>query len=324
MSSNVDHEETGSRLAIVVPCYNEHESIEHAAKELLGIISTLANDGKLSPSSFILFVDDGSNDGSWAVIDRLHRDNKAVKGLKLSRNFGHQAALLAGLMESKDACDAAISIDADLQQDPLAIAQFVDEFRGGAHVVLGVRRDRNTDGGIKRYSASGFYLLMKIMGVNTLPNHADYRLLSKKALAALALYPEPNIFLRATCLQLGFPVATVMFDVSQRKYGETKYSLRKMLRLAIHGITSFSVVPLRMVAITGVLVFSLSLMMMGYVVWSALVVGDTVPGWASTALPIYFIGGVQLLCLGVVGEYVGQVYTTVKRRPRWISEHKLG
>jgi len=311
------------RLAIVVPCYNESESVDHAAAELLRIVGGLAERGEVARDSYVLFVDDGSRDDTWERIERLNRGDRAVKGLKLSRNFGHQAALLAGLMECRADCDASISIDADLQQDPLAIGRFVEEFRKGSDVVLGVRTDRSADTGTKKLTAVGFYRLMNAMGVSTIPNHADYRLLSRKALEALALFPEPNIFLRATCLQLGFRVAMVRFQVSERRFGQTKYSLRKMLRLALHGITSFSVVPLRMVATIGVVLFTLSLAMAGYVAWRALVVGDTVPGWASTALPIYFIGGVQLLCLGVVGEYIGQIYTTVKHRPRWICEHKL-
>lgn len=323
MNGNLVSTRPCPRLAVVVPCYNEQESVGHAATEVLGILSTLAQQGRLTADSFILFVDDGSSDGTWAAVASLNEADKRIKGLKLSRNFGHQAALLAGLMEAKERCDITISIDADLQQDPQAITHFVEEYRKGADVVLGVRRDRKTDGGVKKGSALAFYALMNVMGVRTVPNHADYRLLSRPALEALALFPEPNIFLRATCLQLGFRVGQVMFDVVERRYGQTKYSLRKMLRLALHGITSFSVVPLRVVATIGVALFSLSLVMAGYVAWRALVVGDTVPGWASTALPIYFIGGVQLLCLGVVGEYVGQIYTTVKRRPRWICEHKL-
>jgi glycosyltransferase involved in cell wall biosynthesis len=311
------------RLAIVLPCFNERESIGYAVTKLSALIKQLADDKMISEDSYILFVDDGSTDDSWSVIESLNRDSPTIKGLKLSRNFGHQAALLAGLTVITKDCDAAISIDADLQQDPSAIKDFISEFRAGSDIVLGIRRDRGTDGWFKKQTALGFYRLMRAMGVNTIQNHADYRLLSKRALEALALYPEPNIFLRATCLQLGFRVSTILFDVRERQYGHTKYSLKKMLRLALHGITSFSVVPLRMVAIIGFILFLFSLGMGGYVIWHALLIGDTVPGWASTTLPIYFIGGVQLLCLGVVGEYIGQIYTTVKNRPRWICEKKL-
>lgn len=311
------------QLAIVLPCHNESESIDHAVTQLTTLIQELADEGLISKKSYLFFVDDGSTDESWSIIEKLNRDNKIIKGLKLSQNFGHQAALLAGLSEVTKKCDAAISIDTDLQQDPLAIRDFVKEFRKGADVVLGVRKDRGTDGWLKKQTALGFYALMRVMGVNIVPNHADYRLLSKRALEALALFTEPSIFLRATCLELGFRVSTVLFDVSERQFGQTKYSLRKMLRLALHGITSFSVVPLRIVAMIGFVIFLFSIVMGGYVIWHALIVGDTVPGWASTILPIYFIGGVQLLCLGVVGEYVGQIYKTVKHRPRWICEHKL-
>ncbi len=312
-----------TRLAIVVPCHNESESVNHAVTQLTALLLELANEGLTSNNSYLFFVDDGSTDETWAIIEESNRNNKLIKGLKLSHNFGHQAALLAGLSTVTNECDAAISIDADLQQDPLAIRDFLNEFHNGADIVLGVRKDRGTDGWLKKQTALWFYTLMRLMGVDIVPNHADYRLLSNRALEALALFSEPSIFLRATCLQLGFRVSKVLFDVSERQFGQTKYSIRKMLRLALHGITSFSVVPLRIVALIGFVIFLSSLGMGGYVIWHALFVGDTIPGWASITLPIYFIGGVQLLCLGVVGEYVGQIYKTVKNRPRWVCERKL-
>ena len=311
-------------LAIVLPCFNESQSIEFAVSKLIGLVKDFSDEGLISKESYLFFVDDGSSDESWAMLDDLNKKNEKIRGLRLSRNYGHQIALLAGLTAVTKECDVAISIDADLQQDPLAIGDFIKEYREGSDVVLGIRKDRSTDGWLKKQTAQGFYTFMRAMGVNITPNHADYRLLSKRALEALALFPEPNIFLRATCLQLGFRMSTVYFDVSERQFGQTKYSLKKMLQLALHGITSFSVVPLRIVAIIGVMIFLSSLGMGGYVVWRTLVIGDTVPGWASITLPIYFIGGIQLLCLGVVGEYVGQIYKTVKNRPRWICEHKLG
>lgn len=311
------------RLAIVLPCFNEGESIAHAARRLTSLLGELAAEGLVAADSYLFFVDDGSTDCSWRIIEDFHGRDPAIKGMKLSRNFGHQAALLAGLSAVRADCDAAVSIDADLQQDPLAIREFIREFNKGADIVLGVRKDRESDGWLKRRTASGFYGLMRAMGVDIVPNHADYRLLSRRAMDALAQYSESNIFLRAICLQLGFRVATVLFDVGERQYGTTKYSLKKMIRLALHGVTSFSVVPLRFVTAIGLLLFLSSLSMAGYVAWRAVFVGDTVPGWASTALPIYFIGGVQLLCLGVVCEYIGQIYSTVKNRPRWICEHKL-
>lgn len=311
------------RLAIVLPCFNEAESIDHAVERLTTILDESAEADLISRDSYLFFVDDGSSDESWVTINASNRTGKAVKGLKLSRNFGHQAALLAGLLTVAKECDAAISIDADLQQDPAAIKDFIREFRNGADIVLGIRRDRSSDGWLKKHTALTFYALMRALGVDIIPNHADYRLLSKRALEALALFEEPSIFLRATCLQLGFKVATVPFDVGERRFGETKYSFKKMLRLALYGITSSSVVPLRIVAVIGFVLFLFSLAMGGYVIWRAQIIGDTIPGWASTALPIYFIGGVQLLCLGVVGEYVGQIYKTVKNRPRWICDRIL-
>ena len=311
------------RLAIVLPCFNEFDSITYAVTELGMVVDQLIADKLVADNSYLFFVDDGSTDCTWSEIERFHQKGSQVKGLKLAKNFGHQAALLAGLNSVNSQCDAAISLDVDLQQDPLAIRDFIKAFCSGADVVLGVRRDRNTDSWFKRLTATFFYKLMKVMGVNTVPNHADNRLLSQRALKALDLFSEPNIFLRAICLQLGFRTSQVMFDVKERQYGRTKYSLAKMLGLALTGVTSFSIVPLRLVAIVGMGLFVLSLGMSAYVFWQSLVIGGTVPGWASTTLPIYFIGGVQLLCLGVVGEYVGQIYATVKSRPRWISEQLL-
>ncbi|MES2832657.1 MAG: glycosyltransferase family 2 protein [Pseudomonadota bacterium] len=311
------------KIAIVLPCFNENESIRHAADQLLAIFADLIAKHEIASDSFLFFVDDGSKDDSWQILESIQQSQPAVKGLKLSRNFGHQAALLAGLMAVIAECDAAISIDADLQQDPFAITKFVAEFKRGADVVMGVRRDRGTDTWFKKQSATGFYTLMKYMGVKTIPNHADYRLLSRRALEALARFPEPDIFLRATCLQLGFRTSIVLFDVKERAFGTTKYSLVKMLRLAIHSITSFSVMPLRLVAVLGLTIFLMSVGMSGYVAWQALVVGDTIPGWASITLPIYFIGGIQLLCLGIVGEYIGHICQVVKKRPRWIEEKRI-
>lgn len=315
---------TEPTLAIVVPCFNEEATLLHTAGTLGELLKDLRANGAVSDSSHVLFVDDGSSDRTWALIQSLFDENKAMKGLKLSRNFGHQAALLAGLDFVTNKCDVAISIDADLQQDPSAITQFIQEYKKGNDIVLGIRKDRVTDTWMKNKTATMFYALMRAMGVEIVPNHADYRLLSNNALRALAAFTEPNIFLRATCLQLGFKVSSVYFDVCPRQFGETKYTIKKMVRLALHGITSFSVVPLRIVAVIGCALFFLSLAMGGYVIWHALIIGDAIPGWASTTLPIYFIGGVQLLCLGIVGEYIGQIYKTVRNRPRWISEQSLG
>jgi glycosyltransferase involved in cell wall biosynthesis len=311
------------RLALVLPCFNEKESIVYAVSELSTLIKEMADEGLVSRNSYILFVDDGSTDETWATILQLHGNNNGIKGLKLSRNFGHQAALLAGLTSVVNECDAAISLDADLQQETSAIRDFITEFLKGADIVIGVRKDRETDGWFKHKTASGFYWLMKTMGVDIVPNHADYRLMSKRSLEALSLFPEPNIFLRATYQLVGYRVSTVFFDVRERKFGQSKFTLKKMVHLALHGITSFSIVPLRIVTAIGIFLFLCSMIMLLYVFLQVMFVGDTVPGWASTIIPIYFIGGIQLICLGVVSEYIGQIYTTVKNRPRWICEDKL-
>lgn len=310
-------------LAIVVPCFNEQESIPLTASILGDVLDSMVRRDLVSTQSYLYFVDDGSTDASWGLLTTLHAENKNLRALKLSRNFGHQAALLAGLSAVNGRCDAAISIDADLQQDPHIIPQFVERYVSGAEIVFGIRNDRASDSWFKKTTALGFYRVMKIMGVSIIQNHADYRLLGRHALNVLEEYAESNIFLRAICAQLGFRVDTVYFDVKERNLGASKYSLTKMMKLAIEGITSFSVVPLRAVAVLGVLIFGMTIVMSFYVAFRALIIGDTVPGWASTILPIYFIGGIQILCMGIIGEYIAQIVSNVKRRPRYIREREL-
>lgn len=311
------------KLAIVVPCFNEEASIPKVVHALRNVLDRLVSTNEISAESFIYFVDDGSSDKSWNLLITTHASDRYVRGLKLSRNFGHQNALLAGLMSVKDRCDVSVSIDADLQQDANAIDQFITSYKNGAEVVFGIRRDRSTDGFMKHATALAFYKLMNAMGVATIPNHADYRLLSTKAMAVLAEHTEPDLFLRAICAQIGFKSETVYFNVTDRQAGMSKYSVMKMIKLAVNGITAFSVVPLRVIAVLGFLIFSASVLMAFYILGRALVVGDTVPGWASTTLPIYFLGGVQILCMGVIGEYLAQVASTVKRRPRYISDDEI-
>ena len=310
-------------VAVVVPCLNEEECLGRTLAELRNVLDALIDKGKAHADSYLYVVDDGSTDDTWSAVERAHAADGRVRGLRLSRNFGHQRALLAGLMKVRERCDVAISIDADLQQDPLAMEDFLDAYGAGAEVVMGVRTDRDSDGWLKRSMAQLFYRLMVALGVDVVPDHADYRLLGKRALAALAEYGESNLFLRHICSQLGFRSATVRYKVSARRHGVSKYTLARMLQLALHGITSSSVVPLRIVALTGFAVFVLSAVMACYVLYQALVLNAAVPGWASTTLPIYFIGGVQILCLGVVGEYVGQTLTEVKRRPRYHHDTEL-
>lgn len=310
-------------LAVIVPCFNEQESIRLAVETLLGQLDRMVADTLIAPTSFLFIVDDGSRDATWALLSAARDKDPRVRGLRLSRNFGHQPALLAGISSVYDEADISISIDADLQQEPAAMQRFVEAYRDGADIVLGVRRDRDTDGMGKKATASLFYWLMRSMGVDVVANHADYRLLDKRAMRALLSFPETNLFVRGICSLLGFDTRQVLFDIKERQFGATKYSFRRMLRFAIHAITSFSVVPLRLISILGLLSFLVSLGMVAFIAWSSLIVGGTVPGWASTTIPIYFLAGIQLLSIGVVGEYIGKIYSTVQQRPRWIEWERL-
>lgn len=310
-------------LAIVVPVYNEESMLYVAIGRLLGVLNEMIVVGAIHQDSYLLFVDDGSTDNSWLLLKDACQINIQARAVKLSRNFGHNIALLAGLTTVKDCCDVSVSIDCDLQQDPLAMYQFLEKYQAGADVVFGIRNNRKTDRVFKKYTALCFYRLMQIMGVKLHTNHADYRLLSRRALNALASYHEPNIFLRAICIDMGFRSEYVYFDVVDREHGTSKYSVSKMLKFAVDGITSFSALPLRMISILGMFVFGLSLLMSSYVLIQTVFIGGTAPGWASTVLPIYLLGGLQILCMGVVGEYLAQVYAAAKGRPRYIVETEL-
>jgi glycosyltransferase involved in cell wall biosynthesis len=308
-------------LAILVPCYNEDEVICNTVDQLFIILNNLISKKIISTKSYLCMIDDGSNDGTWSKISSFKSSHATqIHGLKFSRNFGHQNALFAGLMSVKNNCDISISIDADLQQDPNAMENFINEYQSGAEIVFGIRNNRESDSFFKKNSASLFYKLMNLSGVNVIPNHADYRLISNKAINSLANFSEPNLFLRAICNDLGFKTTSIYFDVSPRLAGSSKYSLTKMISLAIQGIFSMSIAPLRMVALLGIFIFTISLIMSLYVLIQTLFIGNTVPGWASTVLPIYLIGGLQILCLGIIGEYMGRIYATTKRRPNYIIE----
>lgn len=322
MAEAESNSSSSPRLAIVVPCYDEALTLDACAAQICDLLTRLVSGGSVHPDSFVYFVDDGSRDGTWSAIARLHQADSRVKGLKLSRNFGHQEAQLAGLLFVRERVECAVTIDADLQQDLAAIPDFLTAFAGGAEIVFGVRSDRHSDGALKKFSALGFYALMKAMGVGTIRNHADYRLVGRKALDALSRYGESNLFLRGIFADLGFETETVRFDVKERARGTSKYTLRRMISLALSGIASFSVVPLRLVALLGLLIWLLSLGMMSYILLVYLS-GVGVPGWASTAIPIYFLGGLQLLALGVVGEYVGRLYKEAKGRPRYLEDLEL-
>lgn len=309
------------KLNIVVPCYNEEAVLEETTKQLSQLIDTLIDKGKITACD-IVYVDDGSHDSTWSLIEQFQFQNKYVHGLKLAHNVGHQNALWAGLEYSADKCDAAVSIDADLQHDIHKIEDMVDSFAKGFQVVYGIRNDRKTDSAFKKRTALGFYRLMQKMGVDIIPNHADFRLLGNNALKALMSYPERNIFLRGMVRLIGFPSTEVYFDVQERFAGESKYTLSKMLNFAADGITSFSVKPLRIISTIGILCVLLSLVEMAYII-VAWIQGNVVTGWSSLLFSLWFIGGLLLLSIGIIGEYIGKIYTEVKHRPRYIIEKSV-
>lgn len=305
-------------VSIVVPCFNEQDALPETIRQLAALMERLVTAGQLTAASRIVFVDDGSRDRTWSMIEGYVMSGLPVVGVKLSRNRGHQNALLAGLFSAKG--DAVVSVDADLQDDINAIELMVDLFRKGHDIVYGVRSDRRTDTLFKRMTAHGFYWLMGLLGAQTIRDHADYRLMSRRAIEALRGYGETHLYLRGIIPMLGFRTATVEYERRARVAGDSKYPLRRMMSLAINAVTSFSVVPLRMISITGFAVFLATLGVSAWTVWIALFTNRAVPGWASTVLPIYFLGGVQLLSLGVIGEYLGKLYVEAKHRPRFFIE----
>lgn len=309
-------------LYVVVPCYNEQEVLPETSKRLKAKMAALLESGRIDEKSRVMLVNDGSRDRTWAMIEELHESDPLFAGVKLSRNRGHQNALLAGLMTAKEDADVTISMDADLQDDIDAIDRFMDEFEKGSDVVYGVRSERKNDTAFKRVTAECFYKLMKALGVDTVFNHADYRLLSRRVLEALAGYREVNLFLRGMVPLVGFKSSTVMYERHERFAGVSKYPFKKMLALALDGITSLSVKPIRLILGLGVIIFLLSLVMLLYALiskWS----GHADTGWTSILASIWMIGGIQLLCLGVIGEYIGKIYSETKQRPRYIIEKIL-
>lgn len=304
-------------LSLVVPCYNEEAVLPLALPRMRGLLAGLRERGLVSRGTLWL-VDDGSRDRTWELIRAAASEDAEVVGIKLSRNCGHQNALLAGLLNADG--DAVISLDADLQDDVAVIDQMIAAWREGAEIVYGVRRSRPEDSFLKRWTAHRYYGLLRRMGVEVIPDHSDFRLMGRNALRALAGYPEANLFLRGLVPQLGFATARVYYDRGARAAGETKYSLRKMLHLALDGITSFSTVPLRLISGLGLTVFVLSVFVALWVLFVRAFTDQAAPGWASITLPIYALGGLQLLSMGVVGEYVAKIYLETKRRPRFLIE----
>lgn len=307
----------GARIGIVVPCFNEGQVLPETIKRLRELVMRLVASGKVHQLSQLYLVDDGSTDDTWSLIEAHSQGNPKITGIKLSRNQGHQQALLAGLLTAEG--DAIITIDADLQDDVNAIEQMLDAYIDGCDVVYGVRDDRSSDSIFKRLSAETYYRLLKVMGVEAVFNHADYRLMSRRAIGHLAEFSERNMFLRGIIPLIGLPSTNVHYSRHERFAGESKYPLRKMFSLAVEGITSFSTVPLRIITVLGLLTFIVS---GGLGIWGLYIAlnRDVVPGWASTVVPIYFLGSVQLLSIGVIGEYLAKTYLEVKRRPRYTIE----
>ncbi len=306
-------------LYIVVPCYNEEEVLRETNKRLTQKLTSMMESNLISEDSKIMYVNDGSKDNTWDIIEELSVSSKYVKGVKLSRNKGHQNALFAGLMTAKDMCDVTISIDADLQDDIEVLDKFVEHYKNGCDIVYGVRSSRQMDTFFKRNTAQAFYKILKFFGVDAVYNHADYRLMSKRALETLSEYGEVNLFLRGIAVQLGYKTATVEYERSERFAGESKYPLSKMISFAYDGITSFSIKPIRIITVIGLIIFLVSLVMLIYsLVVNAL--GNTIAGWTSLVMSIWILGGLQLLAIGIIGEYVGKSYMETKKRPRYIIE----
>lgn len=315
-------QERGGVLYLVIPCYNEEEVLPETSKRLTAKLGAMIEMRFISQDSKIVFVNDGSKDRTWQLIRQYHEENPMIQGINLSRNKGHQSALLAGLMTVKEYCDMAISMDADLQDDVDAIDQFVEKYYEGCEVVYGVRSERKTDSFFKRASAQSFYKLMLHMGVEIVYNHADYRLMSRRALDEMEGFKEVNLFLRGIVPLIGFQSGVVTYERHERFAGESKYPLKKMLNFAFDGITSFSVKPIRMVTTLGIIIFAISILMLIYflITWC---IGWTVPGWTSIVVSVWAIGGLQLLAIGIIGEYIGKIYMETKARPKFIVQEYL-
>lgn len=309
-------------LYLVIPCYNEEEMLPITAEALMKKMDGLISDGKIASDSKVMFVDDGSKDKTWEIIEKLHSLNSMFTGLKLSRNKGHQNALLAGLMTAKNYADILISMDADLQDDINAIDGFLEKRAEGCDIVYGVRSSREKDTAFKRGTAQAYYKLLAKMGVEITYNHADYRLMSRRAVEALSEFKEVNLFLRGLVPMIGFKSDIVTYVRNERQAGESKYPLKKMISFAVEGITSLSVKPIRLITSLGLLVFLVSIIMLIYffVIWC---MGKTVAGWTTTVVSVWALGGLQLLAIGVIGEYIGKIYLETKARPNFIIETNL-
>lgn len=314
-----------TKLAIIIPCFNEELVIKSTVETLLSVLDGIIAKEKISNESYIYLIDDGSKDKTWEIIEELHNIyGNRVKGTKFIRNYGNQKALIAGLLGVKElGCDCVISIDADLQQDENAIETFVDEFHNGAEIVSGIRNDRNTDTFFKKYTALCFYKLMNILGVKIPPNHSDFRLVSYKGLEILEKYAEAGLFLRGFFHEIGLKTSYVYFDVKPRMAGCSKFNFFSLTSLALNGITAYSIVPLRIIAAVGALTVLGSFLLAADVVFEKYFLNDMPSGWATLVILLAFFGGLQIFCLGIIGEYLGQIFNEVKARPRYIKEKEI-
>ncbi len=310
------------KLYLVIPCYNEQEVLMDSAAKLKQKMISLMEREKISYLSRIVFVDDGSKDKTWSIIEGLHKGDEIFMGVKLSRNRGHQNALLGGLLTVKNDCDITISLDADLQDDINAIDEMIDKYYEGCDIVYGIRNNRETDTAFKRATAQGFYRLLNFMGAEVKYNHSDYRLMSKRAIEGLEGFKEVNLFLRGIVPMIGYKSAEVYYKRGERLAGESKYPLKKMLALAIEGVTSLSIRPIRFITFLGFFIFVVSVVMLIYFLVRHFM-GQTVPGWTSIVVSVWAIGGLQLLAIGIIGEYIGKVYLETKKRPKFIIEEYL-
>lgn len=311
-----------ARLYIVMPCYNEEAIIQKTIQEVSAKMNYLRNIELIDNESAMLFVDDGSIDNTWNIIISQAEINNKVKGIKLASNAGHQNALMAGLLTAKDYADVVISMDADLQHDINALERFMELYHNGFDLVFGIRKDRQTDSFLKKVTAISFYKFMSGLDIKVIKNHADFRLMTCQVLEALSQYSEVNLFLRGIVLTLGFKQTTLFFEVKDRMAGSSKYTISKMFRLALDGITSFSIKPLRVITLTGIIVFFISIIMIAWNITDYFR-GTAVAGWASLSCSIWLLGGLIILCIGIVGEYMGKIYNEVKHRPRYIIENQI-
>ena len=309
-------------ISIVLPCYNEALALPVTVNTLLSLLDKMVEENLISSNSFILCSDDGSIDATWQVINELHLQDSRIKGISLAKNKGHQYALLAGLMSVKDRCDAAISIDADLQDDPQAIVAMINDFIAGKEIVYGVRSSRASDTWFKRTTAHSFYRFQRLMGLNTIFDHADYRLMSNRALDLLSEYDESNLFLRGIIPQIGLETSIVKYDRKERIAGESKYPLRKMLSFSIDGITSFSAKPMRLIFMIGLILLLIDIVVAVYVLISYFSL-NTISGWTSIMLSVWFLGSLILIGMGIIGEYIGKIFIEVKKRPRYAIKETL-